>query len=66
MASDLTFTVHIANTVAAANILFGWALEHRIKEENHKRIMGNDNKVLKRISEKGKRMFDLLHKSGDK
>ena len=24
------------------------------------------NKVLKRISDKGKRMFDLLNKSGDK
>ena len=24
------------------------------------------NKVLKRISNKGKRMFDLLNKSGDK
>ena len=26
MASDLTFSVHIANTVAAANRLVGWAL----------------------------------------
>ena len=47
-------------------------------EENHKRIMGKENKdeykldkdlynkVLKRISDKGKRIFDLLNKSGDK
>ena len=54
------------------------AEEHRIMEENHSRILGKENKdeyeldkalnnkVLKRISDKGKRMFDLLNKSGDK
>ena len=52
--------------------------EQKIKEENHKIIMRTENKdeyeldkdlynkVLKRISDKGKRMFDLLNKSGDK
>ena len=54
------------------------AEEQRNIEENLKRIMEKEkkdeyeldkdlyNKVLKRISDKGKRMFDLLNKSGDK
>ena len=53
------------------------AEEHRMIEENHKRIMVKENKdeyeldkdlynkVLKRIRYKGKRMFDLLNKSGE-
>ena len=51
---------------------------HTKVEENHNSIMKKDNKdeyeldkalyykVLKRIKEKGKRMFDLLNKSGEK
>ena len=51
---------------------------HKKVEENHNSIMKKDNKneyeldkaiyykVLKRIKEKGKRMFDLLNKSGEK
>ena len=51
------------------------AEEHRMMEENHKKVMGKYNKdeneldkalynkVLKRISDKGKRMFNLLNKS---
>ena len=50
---------------------------HKKVEENRKFIMNKDNKdeyeldkplyykVLKRIKEKGKRMFDLLNKSGE-
>ena len=48
------------------------------KEENHKKIMAIDNKdeweldkglyrkVLERIKKKGKRMFNLLNKAGEK
>ena len=51
--------------------------EHAEKVKNHKRIMDNENiaeweldrmtykKVLKRIKEKGKKMFDPLNKAGD-
>ena len=54
------------------------AEHHKKVEENHKSIMNKDNKdeyelnktlyykVLKRIKVKGKRMFDLLNKSGEK
>ena len=54
------------------------AEHHKKVERNHKDIMNKDNKgeyeldkplyykVLKRIKEKGKRMFDLLNRSGDK
>ena len=51
--------------------------EHAEKVKNHKRIMDNENiaeweldrmtykKVLKRIKEKGKKIFDPLNKAGD-
>ena len=52
--------------------------EHRKIDENHNIILEKENKdeyeldkalynkVLKRIRDKGKRMFDLLNKSGEK
>ena len=52
--------------------------ELKDKEENHKKIMAIDNKdeweldkglyrkVLERIKKKGKRMFNLLNKAGEK